>query len=52
MRIQLGRISMWLLGVVCLCVWALYIAWSRAVLSLSALYSGRASDVAYHADLE
>jgi len=42
---------MWLLGVVCIYAWALQFACSRAVLSLSALYSGRASDVLDHVDL-
>jgi hypothetical protein len=42
---------MWLLGVVWLCAWGLYIACSRAIFSLSALYTGRASDVPGHAHL-
>ena len=51
MWIQLGRISKWLLGDMCRCACALYMACSSAFFRFSALYSGRASDVPLHADL-
>ncbi len=42
---QLGSMRMWLLGEVCLCACALYMACSSACLSLSGVYSGSARDV-------
>ncbi len=42
---QFGSIRMWLIGEVCLCVCALYMACSRACLSLLGVLSGSARDV-------
>ena len=42
---QLGSMRIWLLGEVCLWACALYMACSRACLSLYGVYSGSARDV-------